>query len=97
MARRHSPPAPPGGSGVRPGADRESPSWRGAQIASRHPQDVADGKRLAQETCARCHGAAGVSPAAAVPHLAGQRAPYLHAQLRAYKDGKRPHSAMTMR
>jgi len=59
------------------------------------PQDVAEGKRLAQDTCSRCHGANGVSATAGVPHVAGQRAPYLHAQLRAYQQGARPDSPMT--
>jgi cytochrome c553 len=59
------------------------------------PQDVAEGKRLAQESCARCHGANGVSAAAGIPHIAGQRAAYLHQQLRAYRQGGRPQSAMT--
>ena len=59
------------------------------------PQDVAEGKRLAQDACARCHGANGVSATAGIPHIAGQRAPYLHAQLRAYKQDSRPSSPMT--
>lgn len=59
------------------------------------PQDVAEGKRLAQDACARCHGANGVSNTAGIPHIAGQRAGYLHLQLRAYKQGGRPQSPMT--
>ena len=59
------------------------------------PQDVAEGKRLAQDSCARCHGANGVSSTAGIPHVAGQRAPYLNLQLRAYKQGARPNSPMT--
>jgi cytochrome c553 len=59
------------------------------------PQDVAEGKRLAQESCARCHGANGVSATAGIPHVAGQRAPYLYGQLKAYKQGARPASPMT--
>ena len=59
------------------------------------PQDVAEGKRLAQDACARCHGANGVSATAGIPHVAGQRAPYLNLQLRAYKQGARPNSPMT--
>ena len=59
------------------------------------PQDVAEGKRLAQDACARCHGANGVSATPGIPHVAGQRAPYLHLQLRAYKQGSRPNSPMT--
>ena len=40
-------------------------------------QDIAEGKRVAQE-CVRCHNDNGISSTAGVPHLAGQRAPYLH-------------------
>jgi len=58
-------------------------------------QDVAEGKRLAQDSCARCHGANGVSATAGIPHIAGQRAAYLHLQLRAYKQGGRPQSPMS--
>jgi cytochrome c553 len=58
-------------------------------------QDVSEGKRLAQDACARCHGANGVSATAGIPHVAGQRAPYTHLQLRAYKQGSRPQSPMT--
>lgn len=58
------------------------------------PQEVAEGKRLAQDVCARCHGANGISAAAGIPHIAGQRAAYLHLQLRAYKEGGRPQSPM---
>jgi cytochrome c553 len=58
------------------------------------PQDVAEGRKLAQESCARCHGANGISATAGIPHIAGQRAAYLHLQLRAYKQGGRPQSPM---
>jgi cytochrome c553 len=58
-------------------------------------QDIAEGKRLAQDSCAGCHGANGVSTTAGIPNVAGQRAPYLNAQLRAYKQGSRPSSPMT--
>ena len=58
-------------------------------------QDVSEGKRLAQEACARCHGPNGISATAGIPHIAGQRAPYVHMQLRAYKQGNRPQSPMT--
>jgi cytochrome c553 len=58
-------------------------------------QDVSEGKRLAQDACARCHGPNGVSATAGIPHVAGQRAPYTHLQLRAYKEGRRPQSPMT--
>jgi cytochrome c553 len=56
--------------------------------------DIAEGKRFAESTCAGCHGANGVSPSLGVPHLAGQRAPYLYLELKAYQSGVRGASAM---
>jgi cytochrome c553 len=56
--------------------------------------DVADGKRLADASCAGCHGANGVSNTKDVPHLAGQRPGYLYPELRAYQSGARGDSAM---
>jgi len=57
--------------------------------------DIIEGRRLAEVSCARCHGATGVSTASGVPHIAAQRSPYLYLQLRAYLQGARPQSAMT--
>jgi cytochrome c553 len=57
-------------------------------------QDIAEGKRLADASCARCHGANGISTAKGVPHLAGQRAVYLHLELLAYKSGARGKGLM---
>lgn len=57
--------------------------------------EVAEGGRVAQAACARCHGANGISATKGVPHLAGQRAAYLDLQLRTYRYGTRPKSAMT--
>jgi cytochrome c553 len=57
--------------------------------------DIAEGKRVAESACARCHGALGISPARGTPHIAGQRAGYLHQQLRAYQQGSRPQSPMS--
>jgi len=56
--------------------------------------EIAEGKKLAESTCAGCHGANGISTTPGVPHLAGQRAAYLHLELRAYKSGVRGDSAM---
>ncbi len=58
------------------------------------PQDIAEGKRLADTSCARCHGPVGISTAKGVPHLAGQRAVYLHFELQAYKSGARGKNMM---
>jgi len=57
--------------------------------------DIVEGKRVAEVSCSRCHGATGVSATAGVPHIAAQRSPYLYTQLRAYLQGARPQSAMT--
>jgi cytochrome c553 len=56
--------------------------------------DVAEGRRVAETACARCHGANGISTAKGVPHLAGQRPAYLHLELRAYKSGARGNDMM---
>ncbi len=56
--------------------------------------EIADGKKLAESTCAGCHGADGISNTPAIPHLAGQRAAYLYLELRAYQSGVRGESAM---
>lgn len=56
--------------------------------------DVAEGKRLADASCARCHGAKGISSSKGIPHLAGQRPAYLHLELRAYQTGARGNGAM---
>ena len=57
-------------------------------------QEIAEGKRLADASCARCHGANGISTVKGVPHLAGQRAVYLHRELQAYKSGARGKGSM---
>lgn len=59
------------------------------------PVEIAEGKRIAEASCARCHGANGISATKGVPHLAGQRAAYLDLQLRAYRHGARVQGAMT--
>jgi cytochrome c553 len=56
--------------------------------------DPEAGKAMAATVCAACHGAAGVSVDDAFPHLAGQRAAYLEAQLKAFKEGARKNPLM---
>lgn len=46
-------------------------------------------------TCAACHGAEGNSANSMWPNLAGQNAPYLRAQLAAFKDGSRMDPLMS--
>ena len=57
--------------------------------------DLAEGRRVAESSCARCHGTNGISTSRGIPHVAAQRAGYLHLQLRAYQTGARPQSPMT--
>ena len=57
--------------------------------------EIAEGKRLAEVSCARCHGIQGISSASGIPHIAAQRAPYVYIQMREYLQGKRPQSPMT--
>jgi cytochrome c553 len=45
-------------------------------------------------TCVACHGPAGISPGPAIPNLAGQKAPYLEAQLKAFKAKSRTNAFM---
>jgi cytochrome c553 len=56
--------------------------------------DQAAGKATAEAVCAACHGANGVSVGVAIPNLAGQKAAYLQAQLRALKAGTRKNAVM---
>lgn len=57
--------------------------------------DVAAGRQKAQ-ACVVCHGPVGLSSAPDAPHLAGQPAMYLAAQLRAFRGGKRTHEVMSV-
>jgi cytochrome c553 len=58
------------------------------------PADIADGRKVAQSACANCHGMDGFSTGKNVPHIAGQRAGYLYAEMRVYQAGGRPDKAM---
>ncbi len=52
--------------------------------------DIRDGKELADTTCSKCHGPAGISSTPGIPDLAGQRPSYVYRQLRAFQVGDRP-------
>jgi cytochrome c553 len=64
------------------------------RAAYANAQEVAEGKRVAEASCARCHGVNGISGIKGVPHLAGQRPAYLHLELHAYKSGARGNELM---
>lgn len=56
--------------------------------------DMEAGKTKAAAVCAACHGGNGISVSDTIPNLAGQRAGYLEAQLKALKDGSRKNPIM---
>jgi cytochrome c553 len=58
-------------------------------------QDVAEGRQVAETMCAGCHGVNGVSKGKGVPNIAGQRAVYLHLEMKVYQAGGRGHKVMT--
>ena len=60
-----------------------------AATQSAHAADIEAGKQLAATVCAACHGASGTSVSDTIPNLAGQRARYIEAQLKFFKDGTR--------
>jgi cytochrome c553 len=66
--------------------------------ATAHAQssaDIAAGRQKAN-ACTVCHGQLGVSTTPDAPHLAGQPAIYVAAQLRAYRSGARKHEVMAV-
>jgi len=57
--------------------------------------DIEAGKARAATVCAACHGADGQSVSDTIPNLAAQRAGYLEAQLKAFKEGTRKAAGAT--
>jgi len=58
--------------------------------------DAAAGRAKADQLCAVCHGADGVSQLPNAPNLAGQPEIYLQESLDAYRTGRRQHEMMTV-
>jgi cytochrome c553 len=59
-----------------------------------HAADLESGRAKASTVCAACHGANGISVSDTIPNLAGQKARYLEAQLKALKEGTRKNPIM---
>jgi cytochrome c553 len=57
--------------------------------------DIEAGKIIANQRCASCHGAAGISPNDLWPNLAGQKATYLEKQIKAFRDKTRNDPMMS--
>jgi cytochrome c553 len=55
--------------------------------------DVGQG-RVKSLACQACHGNSGIGTAPDIPNLAGQKAPYLKAQLISFRGGDRKHDLM---
>ena len=64
-----------------------------------HAESLVDGSADAGKaralTCTACHGPEGNSASPMWPNIAGQNAPYLLAQLKAFKDGSRVDPLMS--
>lgn len=72
----------------------KSPATEDLRAVYATAADVAEGKRVTEGSCSRCHGVNGISTAKGVPNVAGQRPAYLHAKLRAYQAGTRGDHGM---
>ena len=62
--------------------------------ASANAGDAAAGKVKADEVCAACHGANGISISDQFPNLAGQYADYIVQSLMQYRNGQRKNAVM---
>ena len=60
------------------------------------PQEIAEGKRVAEASCASCHGLNGIAKAKDkdMPNIAGQRPGYLYVEMRVYQAGGRGNTPM---
>lgn len=69
-------------------------AWTEEVIARLHHPNEENGSDLAANICASCHGADGVSPDPAFPHMAGQSAFAIYKQLHDFKNGARVNEIM---
>ena len=85
-------------AGVAPAATTDSVSSGDLRAALATSQDIAEGKRVAEASCASCHGLNGIGKNKDkdrdMPNIAGQRPGYLYLGLRAYQIGGRGNTPM---
>lgn len=66
-----------------------------ASSATAAPLQVPDTMAQRALACTGCHGPQGrATPQGYIPRIAGKPSGYLHAQLLAFRDGRRPHDGM---
>jgi cytochrome c553 len=63
-------------------------AWPSARVLAEQPA------RTLAAPCAICHGSGGVPATKDLPALAGMPREYMAAQMRAFRDGKRPATVM---
>jgi cytochrome c553 len=78
-----------------PAAQVQSGTADDLRAAYATPQDIGEGKRVAEASCKGCHGINGTATASGVPHIAAQRPAYLYQELRIYQAGGRGSAPMT--
>ena len=83
------------GDGMAQAVNIQSGSNPDLRVAYASPPEIAEGKRVAETMCAKCHGLNGISTAKGVPHIAGQRPVYLHQEMKIYQTGARGANAMS--
>ncbi len=69
-------------------------AWTAEVIDRLHDPNEENGSDLAANICASCHGADGISPDPAFPHMAGQSAFAIYKQLHDFKNGARANDLM---
>ena len=67
----------------------------GAVLADDTAGDAEAGRKVAG-MCRTCHGLDGFAKIPIAPHIGGEPASYLAAQLKAFRDGTREHEMMTV-
>jgi cytochrome c553 len=79
-----------------PAAEKDSGPSGELRAALATPQDIAEGKRVAEASCASCHGLNGIPKAKDkdMPNIAGQRPGYLYLEMRVYQVGGRGNTPM---
>ena len=68
----------------------------GAAIAQDMPRGDPDAGRVLAGQCRTCHGIDGFAKIPIAPHIGGEQAAYLAAQLTAFRDGKRVNEMMSI-